>query len=72
MGGLEEEKIADLRDRAKLADLTFVPARIRHLGTGRTVNILERMKDGLDGRVDIELDTSVNSVVASEGGSSRC
>lgn len=65
--GLEEEKIADLRDRAKLADLTFVPARIRHLGTGRTVNILERMKDGLDGRVDIELDTSVNSVVASEG-----
>ena len=39
--GEEDEKVAELRDRAKLAELTLIPARIRHLGTGRTGHILE-------------------------------
>lgn len=65
--GVEEEKIAELRDRAKLAELIFVPARIRHLGTGRTVGVLKRMRESLENRVYIELKTSVRSVVVSNG-----
>ncbi|MCR4424691.1 MAG: FAD-binding protein [Firmicutes bacterium] len=64
--GEEEDQVADIRDRAKVAELTLIPARIRHLGTGRTQAILERMKKRLEGRVDIALNTCVTRIVVEE------
>lgn len=46
--GLEhQEEIESLRRRAVLAGLRFVPAPVRHLGTGRTQAILKRVEDYL-------------------------
>ncbi|MEA4885022.1 MAG: FAD-dependent oxidoreductase [Clostridia bacterium] len=65
--GEEDEKIAALKDRATLADLALVPAKIRHLGTGRTARILSGMRERLEGRVDIDLSTQARTIVAMNG-----
>ncbi len=46
--GLENpEELEALRKRAALAGLRFIPAPVRHLGTGRTQEILKRMRSFL-------------------------
>lgn len=46
--GMEnEEAIEEIQRQAVLAELKLVPAPIRHLGTGRCGQILERMKNAL-------------------------
>jgi len=65
--GEEDDKVSELRDRAKLAELTLIPARIRHLGTGRTGHILEGMRKALEGKVDIDLNTSAVRVLSKDG-----
>ncbi|MBP7892320.1 MAG: FAD-dependent oxidoreductase [Firmicutes bacterium] len=65
--GEEDEKVSELKDRAKLAELTLIPARIRHLGTGRTGHILEGMREALEGKIDIDLNTSALRVSAKDG-----
>jgi len=65
--GEEDDKVSELRDRAKLAELTLIPARIRHLGTGRTGHILEGMRKALEGKVEIDLNTSAVRVLSKDG-----
>lgn len=49
--GLEnEEEIENMKRRAVLAELKLVPVQIRHLGTGRCQEILQRMHDHLTSR----------------------
>lgn len=43
----DEDAIDDIKRKAVLAELKLVPAPIRHLGTGRCQQILERMRDYL-------------------------
>jgi uncharacterized FAD-dependent dehydrogenase len=65
--GEYDERVAALCDQARLADMVLVPAKIRHMGTGRTANILQAMYDDLIKRVDVELRTSADRVVAEDG-----
>lgn len=67
-GGPEDERIADIQRRAILADLKLIPAPIRHLGTGRTQEILKAMKDYLEKKgVEVRTDTPVEDIIVSEG-----
>lgn len=43
----QEDSIRQIKRKAAFAELKLVPAPIRHLGTGRCQQILERMKDYL-------------------------
>lgn len=43
----QEDSIREIKRKAAFAELKLVPAPIRHLGTGRCQQILERMKDYL-------------------------
>lgn len=67
-GGPEDERIADIQRRAILADLKLIPAPIRHLGTGRTQEILKAMKDYLEKKgVEVRTDTPVEDIIVSAG-----
>ena len=65
-----DENLDDIRQikrRAAAADLRFIPARIRHLGTDVNAQILTNMRDFLDGKVDILSDTAVEHIVVEDG-----
>jgi len=62
-GSPEDERVAEIQKKAALADLKFIPAPIRHLGTGRTQEILKGMKEYLEARgVEIRTETPVERV----------
>ncbi|MQL53644.1 FAD-dependent oxidoreductase [Desulfofundulus thermobenzoicus] len=63
--GLEHrEAIEEFQHRAAQAELKLIPVAIRHLGTGRCQEILQRMKDYLLARgVEVRTLSPVSSVV---------
>ncbi len=65
--GTDTEKVAKLQRRALMAELRLIPSKIRHLGTGRSKEVLSAMKDYLDRRVDILLKTSVARIIVKDG-----
>ena len=66
--GLEhQDEITALQRRAALAGLRLVPAPIRHLGTGRTQQVLQQMQDYLlEQGVEIRTKSPVASLLAVE------
>lgn len=67
--GLEnQEKIEVLKRKAALAGLRLVPAPVRHLGTGRTKDILQGMQDYLlENDVDIQTGQPVAHLLVKDG-----
>ncbi len=49
----EEQVFRSLQRQAATADLILVRSRVRHLGTERCTEILKRMRERLEGRVEI-------------------
>ncbi|MGQ9497003.1 MAG: NAD(P)/FAD-dependent oxidoreductase [Desulfotomaculales bacterium] len=66
-GEIDPEQFEALEKKATLAELQIVPLRIRHLGTGRCAEILQRMHDYLVERVDISTGTPVARILARDG-----
>lgn len=66
-GDENKDRIREIKRKAAAADLSFIPARIRHLGTDVNGQILTHMRDFLEGKVDIMADTAVDYLVE-EGG----
>ncbi|MDK2821495.1 MAG: uncharacterized protein PWP31_1460 [Clostridia bacterium] len=66
-GGPDDERIADIQRQAVLADLKLIPAPIRHLGTGRTQEILQAMEDFLvENGVEVRTDTPVEEILVKD------
>lgn len=67
--GLErQEEIELLQKRAALAGLRLVPAPVRHMGTGRTQKILQRMQDYLKEKgVAVRTRSPVASILVENG-----
>lgn len=66
--GDDEEQIAKIEKKAILADLRMIPSRIRHLGSGRTLEILQVMKEYLEGKgVEVALGSTCEELVVEEG-----
>ena len=61
------EKVAEIRDRATLADLRLIPMAVRHLGTENARTILGRMHDFISKKVEIRLGTTVQSLTTDNG-----
>ena len=65
--GLEDEKIDKIKREALKADLKLITMPVRHLGTGRCQEILEKMKEFLtndkNNTVDIATECSVKEVM---------
>jgi len=63
----EEDAIRDIQRKAAFAELKLIPAPIRHLGTGRCGEILERMKDFLVSKsVDIQTGTEIKNLLVKD------
>jgi len=56
-----------LSDRARLADLDLISARIRHIGTEYCMGVLENLRQSLKGSVEMRTQTSVSHLVADTG-----
>lgn len=65
--GTDEAQVRELQRQAARADLSLIPARIRHLGTERCAQILRAMHSHLDSRVDISTGTTVQEIEVREG-----
>jgi hypothetical protein len=65
--GTDEAALEALRLRAAVNGFTFVPSRIRHLGTDHCLTILGRFHGDLSGKCAIRFDACVESVVVEEG-----
>ena len=61
--GNSQEKIERIKREAAKANLRFIPAKIRHLGTEKCFTILKNIYDFLKDKLEIRTDTEVNRVV---------
>ncbi|MEA1940086.1 MAG: NAD(P)/FAD-dependent oxidoreductase [Candidatus Caldatribacteriota bacterium] len=61
--GTDTEKIDIFKKKASLAGLELISTRIRHLGTEKSGEILQKMQDHLLNRVDIQTDTKVKKIL---------
>ncbi len=66
--GLEhEEEIQDIQRRAVLSELKLIPVRIRHMGTGRCKEVLQRMQEYLVARgVEVRTSCQVEEVLVKD------
>ncbi len=65
--GPEDNEIQRFKDEAIRAGLKFIPARLRHLGTGHTKKVLSKMKDYLvEKGVEIRFKTKATSILVDE------
>lgn len=66
-GDENKEEIRRIQRVAAAADLSFVPARIRHLGTDNNFEILSRMREYLSDKCEIRTGTAVESIIVENG-----
>lgn len=66
--GVEEERAEEIADQAILAGLKFIPAHLRHLGTGYSMIVLQGMMDYLISEgVEVALSTRVVELIPENG-----
>ncbi len=63
--GTNEDEVATLSRRASEHELTFIPSKIRHIGTDRCRTILGNIKRSLENRVDLLFRSKVSKVLVS-------
>lgn len=63
-----QEEIENMQRQAILAELKLVPVHIRHMGTGRCIEVLQRMQEHLLSRgVEVCTSYQVNEVIVKDG-----
>ncbi len=66
-GDEHKEELHDFKRRAAAADLAFIPARIRHLGTDVNGEILLRMRESFPKNVTVLSDCAVEDILSQDG-----
>jgi uncharacterized FAD-dependent dehydrogenase len=61
--GSDSAAVNNIRDLAARNDLTFIPSRIRHIGTDRCKDVLTNMRKAVDGRVDTIFEKNVQKII---------
>jgi uncharacterized protein len=64
--GASESEIRTLSKRALKHNLTFIPSKIRHIGTDRCRTVLRNIKKSLEGNVEILFQSKVKRVLTSK------
>ena len=65
--GDDEEKVHGIARRAVRSDLVLVPARVRHMGTEVCPTVLKAMREELQGKVEILMETDVERIRVKDG-----
>ena len=53
--GADQDKIEEIERRASFAGLKLVQQKLRHMGTGKCAEVLKKMRQFLNGKVDIRM-----------------
>jgi uncharacterized FAD-dependent dehydrogenase len=61
--GGDIEKVEEIERKASLAGLKLVRQKIRHMGTERCAQTLRKMRQELDGKVEVKLKTDVKELI---------
>lgn len=61
--GLPSDELRSLRDLAARNELTLVAAPVRHIGTDICFDVLKRMKEYLEDKVEISFNTDVKRII---------
>lgn len=61
--GTDQDEINRIKREAAKANLQFIPARIRHLGTEKCFAILKKLYDYLKEKIEIRTDIAVDRIV---------
>ena len=61
------DKVENIGRQASLAGLRLIPMPVRHLGTEGCRLVLKAMRDYLNSRIDIKLETMASRVIAGQG-----
>lgn len=65
--GVDDKKIKEIKEKAIKAQLKFIPARLRHLGTGYSQTVLQAMQDEIEKRgVEIRFGVNVKEFLLKE------
>ncbi|MCJ7613463.1 FAD-dependent oxidoreductase, partial [Candidatus Bathyarchaeota archaeon] len=64
--GVGPEKFDELERKASLAGLKLVQQKVRHMGTEKCAETLRKMRNHLEGRVDIRTRTDVKSLLVKD------
>ena len=65
--GTDIEKVESIERKASLAGLKLVHQKIRHMGTERCAETLRKMRQELNGKVEIKLKKGVKGVIVKNG-----
>ena len=65
--GQDEIALGRLKKKAAGYDLELIPARIRHIGTNLCKEVLQKIREHLDGKVDVLFDTAVQQISTEHG-----
>ena len=61
------ESVEELSRRATLADMKLIPVKLRHIGTERSRQVLQAMRDFIQRNVELKLEEAATRIVV-EGG----
>ncbi len=61
--GTDLESIKEIERLASKNDLILVPSRIRHIGTDRCRDLLKRMRQHLNGKIDLIFESEVKDII---------
>jgi len=64
--GTEKEEIETFKRKASFVGLKLIPTIIRHLGTEKSVTILQKMQDHLSKKIDIQTNTEVEKILVND------
>ena len=65
--GADPDRIAEVERKASFAGLKLIPQKLRHLGTEKCAQILRKMRQNLENKVEIRTRTGVKSLIAKNG-----
>ncbi len=65
--GTDTEAIKKMERLSAAAGLSLIPAPIRHMGTENCYFVLEKMKETLEQKVDIRMNTTVDELLCRDG-----
>lgn len=68
--GNDAKTVSELKEKAAQYGLELVPARIRHIGTELCRALLKKIREELNGKVDLLFNTQVRSISTTNGASS--
>jgi len=65
--GEDIEKVEEIEKKASMAGLKLIHQKIRHMGTERCAQTLRRMRQELNGKVDIKMGKDVKGLIVKNG-----